>query len=160
MNSMSTLDDLKKLVGVEGKPLTIKIEKGMVKNFAEAIGDTNPIWQDEEYAQKSKYGGAIVPPGLFCALMMFVLPVSEAKKVPSILAEMPLESERVLDAGTEWEFILPVRIGEVITSTTKLVNVRGREGKMGKMLFLVAETIFKNQSGEAVAKSRATFAYY
>jgi acyl dehydratase len=156
----SNIEDLKKSIGIEGKPLVMEIEKGMIKKFANAIGDTNPLWQDEEYAQKTKYKGIIAPPGIFCAIMMFMPVTSEPKEAPSLLPGGPLPLERVLDGGAEWEFISPVKLGETITSTTKLTRVLKREGKMGKMVFLALETIFKNQENKIVAKSHATIINY
>jgi acyl dehydratase len=33
-----------------------------ILKFAEGIGDTNPLWADEEYAAKTRYGSVIAPP--------------------------------------------------------------------------------------------------
>ena len=40
---------------------SMPIEKGHIMMFARAIGDENPIYYDEEYAQ-DKLGGIIAPP--------------------------------------------------------------------------------------------------
>ena len=155
-----SLDELKRLTGTESKPLVVEIEKGIIKKFAEAIGDANPLWQDEEYAKKTKYGGIIAPPELFCATMMQSPIPTQTGALPPLLPEVPLPLEWVLDGGAEWEFLLPVRPGDIITSTTKLVHVSGREGKLGKMVFFILETTHKNQRGETVARSRSTIINY
>jgi acyl dehydratase len=56
-----TLDDLRKQLGKEAPPVTIEIEKGMIRRFVHAVDDPNPLWRDEEYASKSKYGNIIAP---------------------------------------------------------------------------------------------------
>lgn len=33
-----------------------------IRKFADGIGDPNPLWCDEEYARKSKYGSIVAPP--------------------------------------------------------------------------------------------------
>ena len=33
-----------------------------IRNFAEAVGDNNPLWIDEEYAVKSRFGMITAPP--------------------------------------------------------------------------------------------------
>jgi acyl dehydratase len=33
-----------------------------IRKFADGIGDPNPLWCDEEYAKKSKYGSIVAPP--------------------------------------------------------------------------------------------------
>ena len=50
----------------------------------------------------------------------------------------------------------PVQAGDVITATTKVVDIYEREGRLGKMLFVISETTYKNQDGEIVAKARNT----
>ena len=45
--------------------------KDAIRHWADAIGDLNPLWRDEEYARKTLYGGLIAPPTwLFSTTMM------------------------------------------------------------------------------------------
>ena len=44
------------LVGRRSRPVVNWVERGAVRRFAEAIGDPNPLYLDEEAAQKSRYG--------------------------------------------------------------------------------------------------------
>ena len=54
--------EMKAAIGVESEPRTSEVEKGAIIKFAEAIGDTNPIYNDEAAARESRYGGLIAPP--------------------------------------------------------------------------------------------------
>jgi acyl dehydratase len=154
------VEDLQKKVGTEGKPVRLEIEKCLVRRYVEAVGDNNPLWQDEEYARGTSYGGIIAPPWLLCALMATFPTVSQAKTLPSAVPEVTLPRERVLDGGGEWEFSLPLRLGDTITARTKLGKVFEREGRIGKMLFFVYETKYTNQRGELVARSSSTLINY
>ena len=40
--------------------------------FAEGIGDPNPLWSDEEYARKTRYGSIIAPPSFVWATLAHV----------------------------------------------------------------------------------------
>jgi acyl dehydratase len=144
-----TMEEVKKMVGKEGEVTVVEIEKGLVKKLAESVGDTNPLWQDEEYAQKTKYGGIIASPGLLITALM-----------SGNYVEVPLPCEHKLASGGEWEFFAPIRVGDTITSTVKVADVTEREGKAGKMVFVTQEFTHRNQKGEIVAKSRgAIFGY-
>lgn len=44
------------------KPSMVEVEKGMIRGFAQAIGDSNPLWQDENYARRNRYSSIIAPP--------------------------------------------------------------------------------------------------
>ena len=141
------MDELRDAVGREGKSVVVEVDKSLVRRFAEAVGDGNPLWQDERYAKASKYGGMVVPPYFFCASMM-----SGSGGRPEVL----LPFDRMLDGGGDWEFLASVKVGDVITSTTRFADLREKDGKTGKMLFLTFETVHKNQHDDVVAKSRGT----
>ena len=46
--------EMKDAIGVESDPVVYQIEKGAILRFAEAIGDTNPIFNDDNEASKTK----------------------------------------------------------------------------------------------------------
>lgn len=56
-------DKLEKMIGVSSEPLIFKIEEGVIQRCARAIGDPNPLFNDADYANKSKYGRMICSPG-------------------------------------------------------------------------------------------------
>ena len=130
-------------VGVESEPITYDIEKGHIARFAEAIGDENPVYNDEIAARNSRYGGIIAPPTFYRALKPGELPKT---------AESPFS--RNLDAGSDWEYFEPIRPGDRITVTIKLANVVEREGRLGKMIIITRETKYVNQLGQIVATQK------
>lgn len=138
---------IKASIGAEAEPFTYVVEKGAIKKFATAVGDPNPLWQDEAYARKTRYGGIIAPPTFFRLFRPIRFPV-----------ERPYA--RLLDGGSEWEYFEPVRPGDTITGTIKLAGVAEREGRVGKMLILVWEITYKNQFGAIVATQRSTSISY
>lgn len=142
------IENLRNAIGKEGKPSIIHIESHMVKSFIDAIEDPNPLWLDEEYARKTPYKGTIMPP-----MMLVTSMLSGGGTRPEL---PPILLTRVLDGGGEWEFFAPISVGDSLTITTKLKNIRETEGKLGKMLILIFETTHKNQKGEVVARSQGT----
>ena len=149
-------DELRKLVGVPGEPIIYKVEEGAIKRYAEAIGDPNPLYSDEEYAAKSKYGSLISPPGFTGwptkTNMEGKLPLL---KVVDSLYEAGAPP-RILDGGGEMEFFLPIRAGDTLVATIKISDMTEKETKSGKMIFTVIETTFLNQHNNVVAIYRNT----
>ena len=143
-------DEMKKQLGVKGTPTVLEVEKGLIRMVADAIDDPNPLWQDEEYAKKSKYGSIIAPPAMLCN--------ARAGTGRGIQLKSPFL--RVLAGGDELEYILPIKSGDVITSVSHIAEYNEREGKKGKMLFTIMETTYKNQKDEVVAISRSTYISY
>ncbi len=156
MNQDSVItDEMRSMIGVESEPSIFEIEKGAIRRWVEAIGDPNPLYHDEEYAKKTKYAGIIAPPGF---LYNYAYPVKVGKPAPHVKSPF----WRGLDGGEEYEFFKPVRAGEVVTATAKLVDLYERQGRLGigKMLFQVEEITHRNQSGEVLAKTRKTNIFY
>ena len=144
--------ELRSLLGVEVGPNVYEIERGMIKKFAEAIDDDNPLWQDEDYAKQARYGNIVTPPTFLACLRLDELLDQQ------MAAECSLT--RFLDGGKELEYFQPITVGDIISVSGKVVDLEEREGKRGKMLFIVSELIYKNQRGEIVAKARNILVRY
>ena len=139
-----TIEEIKSKIGVVEEPQICDIEKGMIRQFILAIDDPNPLWQDEEHAGKSKYGGIIAPP-------TFIPTIGFGQFLQQIV---PLVGTAI-HGSTELECYLPVRAGDTITVTTKIANVRERRSKeMGKMVFVTFDITYENQRQEMVARCR------
>jgi len=136
-------EELRSKIGIESAPEVYEIEKGMIRRFVLAIDDPNPLWQDEKYARKSRYGGIIAPP-------TFVLTIG-FDELQQVLESIPYGG--LLHGSTELECYQPVRPGDTITVTTKITNIRERQDrKMGRMVFVTLDITYKNQRQELVAK--------
>lgn len=140
----------KSLLGKEFPGPTWGIEKGKIKEFAIAVEDPNPIFRDEAAAKAAGFP-SIPAPLTFLVTEIFYFD----EKI--VRPDYKVDLRRILDGGTEFEYLKPVVAGDTITSNTKVVEIYEKSGKRGgTMTFLVAETSFKNQKGEVCVKSRGT----
>ena len=55
-------DEVSKQIGTNGEIRTYDVERGAIRRFAEAIGDPNPLFNDEREARKTRFGGMIASP--------------------------------------------------------------------------------------------------
>ncbi|MCK4368376.1 MAG: MaoC family dehydratase N-terminal domain-containing protein [Dehalococcoidales bacterium] len=131
----SGIEKLKSKIGVEWQPREYEIGREMIRRFARAVGDPNPLWQD----------GAIAPP-------TFILAIGFEQFVDDLMSLAPFNT--VLMGGTELECYQPIGLGDVITTIFKISNLRERQGKMGRMAFMTFDSSYKNQKQELVAKCR------
>ncbi len=129
------IDRLKNKLGVEWEPRSYQIEREMIRRFARAIGDPNPLWQD----------GVIAPP-------TFVLAIGFEQFVDELMSLAAFGT--VLMGGTELECYHPIRLGDVITVVFKISGLRERQGKMGKMAFMTFGSTYRSQGQELVARCR------
>jgi acyl dehydratase len=129
------IESLKGRIGVEWAPRSYPIEQDMIRRFARAIGDPNPLWQD----------GIIAPP-------TFILAIGGEQFMDDV---MSLASFRtLLMGGTELEFYHPISPGDEITVIFKISSLRERQGQMGRMAFMTFDSSYKDQKQELVAKCR------
>ena len=145
-------EELRKMIGISSEPIIFEIEEGAIQRYAQAIGDSHPLFNDIENAGKNKYGRLMCPPGF--TGWPIKGGISFIKLVESLIkAGAP---PRLLDGGVEFEFLVPIGAGDVLTATTKIAKMTERETKMGKMMFTKVETTFLNKDGAVALKSWST----
>lgn len=137
--------DLKKRMGVVWKParpyFNTSATRDTISHFCDGIGDTNPLYVDEAYAQKTKYGRLAAPP----CFLYSVYWAAQGRGMPGIHA---------WHSGDEWEFYQPIFEGDRFTYTNELVDVQVKESAMaGKTVIQYHDIRYYNQRGELVAKA-------
>jgi len=145
-------DKMKQLVGKKLSPVTFEIEKGALKNTADAIGDPNPLWQNEEYARNSKYGSIIASPTFLLSL--------KVNEMVTFINEIDCPLKRLLNGGCTIEYLQPIKAGDTITVAAELADLQERAGKAGQMLFMIFKLTFTNQRDEPVARLQNTVIKY
>jgi acyl dehydratase len=153
MAAFVVTDSLKQLIGQKEKPVVFKIEEGAIQRYARAVGDSNPLFNDVEYASQSKWGRVMAPPGftgwpIASGFDMFKL----FEKLAAAGAPMGL-----LDGGVEYDFLTPIGDGDILIMEIKIAAIEGRETKMGPTMVTTIESTFTNQRGAVALITRNTF---
>jgi acyl dehydratase len=157
-------EDVSRFIGNKGASSVFEVEREAIRRFADSVGDPNPLYWDEDYARKSKHGSIIAPPGFLSAPWFAGRPRKWAGRGESAPDEsagvraaiVKAGYGRILDGGIEYEFFKAVKAGDTIESSSVIADITVREGRTGKMAFLVTETTYTNQDGEVVARARST----
>jgi len=157
-------EEVTKFIGQSIGTTIFEVEKEPIRRFADAVDDPNPLYWDEEYAKKSRYGSIIAPPGFISAPWFANRPTKWPKRgattVETELGPAPALTEigynRLLDGGMEYEFFCPVKAGDTITASTVIKDIIERTGTAGKLAFVIREITYTNQDGAVVAKARQT----
>ena len=108
-----------------------------VELFTEITGDKNPIHYDAELAEKSPFGGLIVQGGVTTGLLNAV-----------VAEDLPGPGTVFLE--TSWRFVKAVRVGETITASVKVEEIRDDKP------ICRLETIVRNADGENCVVGTAT----
>lgn len=137
----------KSLIGRESEPVVHEVEKGMIRRFAEALGDPNPIYVDEEAARAAGFPGLVAPP-TFPA----VLAVNDRFR-----HSLDLGTRSLLLGEQTIEYGRPVVAGDRITVRSRVAEVQEKAGPSGPMDVIAIEDEGRAADGELVFRSRETF---
>ena len=150
-------EDVLAMIGVE-KVRQYDVTERDIKRFAQAIGETNPVHFDEGYAKSTRHGAIVAPP-LFC--QMFTFEDVPQNRLPSdgspIEIDVPVPAQRTVGGGSSYEIFQWVKAGDKIIAKSSLKDVFVKNGKSGRLYFIVVCTEFSNQKNELVAKEIATY---
>lgn len=135
-------------IGTDSGERRIDVEKSQLKLFCQAIGETNPIYFDDEAARAAGYRGAVAPP-TFAQTLDFLQP-PELNIVIDVL-NAPLN--RLLHGEQQFDYFAPICAGDTITLSTRLADIYDKKG--GALEFIVLETTLHNQNDELCAKTRS-----
>ena len=156
-------DEMRAIIGKEAEPLTVEVDKTAIRWFARAVGHTDLIFYDEDYAKSKGHRSLVVPPGfLGHAIHTPDKPTNivgnSVKRPPAIPG---LKLMRILNGGTEFEYYgEDICAGDTLKSVSKIADLRERTGGLGKMLILTTESNFYNAAGKLVATERGTGIMY
>lgn len=113
------------------------------------------IFWDEAYASTTHWGGVIAPR----EFNPFAWP---ARRPAAVLSQSATRGvgERGMNGGQTEIYGAPIRPGDVISSTSALVRLDERTGKLGLMLYRYTDVVWTNQEQEFVKRRTSVMIQY
>jgi acyl dehydratase len=125
---------------------TYAVGREKVREYAHAVGETDPLHLDPEAARTAGYADVVAPP-------MFAAVYSVPALVPALLdPEVGIDFARMVHGAQEFSWHAPVVAGDEIGTEAALEESSERGG----MRFFVFTTRSVNQRGELVCEGRWT----
>jgi len=129
-----------KAVGKTYPPQTYAVGREKVREYAHAVGETNPVHLDVDAARAAGYADVVAPP-------MFAVVYSAKSMAPAVLdPDVAINLALMVHGGQEFVWGEPVVAGDEIATTATVKDISERDGKG----FYVFETVSTNQDGDAV----------
>ncbi|HEX9774522.1 MAG TPA: MaoC family dehydratase N-terminal domain-containing protein [Actinomycetota bacterium] len=122
-----------------------EVGRERIKEFAQAIGETNPVYTDEKAAKAAGYPDIIAPP-TFLTVLNF-------RYSPQVIGDpdLGLDYSRVVHGEQSYELHRPVVPGMRLVGEPTITDITAR----GKNEFFTVEAAISTESGESVATARA-----
>ncbi|MFC1995844.1 MaoC family dehydratase N-terminal domain-containing protein [Chloroflexota bacterium] len=130
--------------GFHGGILHKHVTHDMIRDYAAAIGDPNPLWSDPDYAKNTRWGGIIAPPTFeFCLGFPF--------DVPEIF---PVGGVSLFDAGATIESFQVIRPGDEFTARDIYLGIKEktRPDRRFRVFLQQNDRMYYNQRGEKVVR--------
>jgi acyl dehydratase len=128
------------VIGKTYPPTTYAVGREKVREYALAVGESNPLHLDVEAARAAGHDDVIAPP-------MFAVVFAMPAVAPAMFdPEVGIDFARLVHAGQEFTWGPLVVAGDEIETTATVSDVTERAGSG----FFVFETTSVNQRGETV----------
>ncbi len=129
-----------KAVGKTFPTTTYAVGREKIKEYALAVGETNPLHLDHEAARKAGYADVVAPP-------MFAVVFKSPAMAPAIFdADVGMNFALMVHGGQEFRWGPLVVAGDEIRTTVTVKSIEERDGKG----FYVFESVSVNQRDETV----------
>jgi acyl dehydratase len=133
-------------VGKTYEPVTYAVGREKIREYARAVGETDPVYTDVETARAAGYADVVAPP-------MFAVVYSAPSVGPPIFdPEVGINFAMMVHGGQQFEWGALVVAGDEITTTTTVKDISERDGRG----FYVFESLSTNQRGEQVCRGTWT----
>ena len=125
---------------------TVDVEKGRLRFFAKAIGQTDPVYSDDAAARDAGHPALPVPPTfLFCLEM-------DAPNPAAVRELLGIDIGRVLHGEQHFTYHAMAYAGDRLSFEQRIADIYDK--KNGALEFVVRETRVTNQHGALVAALR------
>ena len=133
-------------VGKTYPPTLYAVGREKIKEYAHAVGETNPLHLDHEAARSAGYRDVVAPP-------MFCVVYSSRSVAPALFdPEVGINFAMMVHGGQEFVWGPLVQAGDEITTTASVKSIEERAGNG----FFVFESESVNQDGETVCRGTWT----
>ena len=129
------------VIGVDVPVGSHRITKKEIVAYANAMGETNPLYLDEKAAKAGPYGAIIAPPGFYHSIRL--------KQMPDIKLKFGDRNSGFI-SGQSIEYFEPIRAGDTISATAQVADVYAKTGRTGTLVFVIRRTTYTNQHGRTV----------
>ena len=138
------------------------VNQPMIRHWATALEDHNPVYTDAQFAASSRFGGIVAPPLM---LQTWTMPTPKITGIaarggsPVEGGENPLTTLdeagfiATLATNSEFEIVRYLRPGEVITSTMVIESVSDKkQTRIGPGYFITWVTTYCDEQGAVVGR--------
>lgn len=133
----------KEFIGKRSKSVANIVERGAVRDFATALGDSHPLYIDEEFAKQTIYKKNIAPP-TFPRVFNY-----------GLIEGLQLPSSGLIHGEQVFHYKRPLVVGEKVHCYIKIEDYFIKSAKTGTLSFLVTKSVGEDSHGQTIFTSKS-----
>jgi acyl dehydratase len=137
----------KKWIGHDVGASVLAVERGRLRFFAKAIGETAPVYTDESAAHDAGYADLPAPPTFLFAAEL------DSGAMFGLLEMLGVPAQKVLHGEQSFEYLGPMVAGDTVTVSSRIKDIYDKRN--GALEFIEIESRAVNQHGDPVARMRS-----
>jgi hydroxyacyl-ACP dehydratase HTD2-like protein with hotdog domain len=133
------IDSMREWIGKE-RAADLGVLDGLtIRRYARAVGETNPLYYDSDFARSHGYDDIIAPPNFAVSVLDWSegSPNEELRhdgtEADVTMPGVPSSGYRLMGGGEDMTFHRPIHPGQHLTLTTSLREVELRQSRSGPM---------------------------
>jgi acyl dehydratase len=141
-------------VGVTLEPISVPIERGRIRFFAQVLGETDPIHFDVEAARAAGHPDLVATPSFIMAIEADATEERMRRGQTSLLDVVKADFRYLLHGDERYFYQGAIYAGEEVSLATKVLEFYDKKG--GAMEFVTIESTLAHETRGILMRSQRT----
>ena len=138
----TAIDEARQLIGVplrrDRMQWNTVATSDAIRQFADGVGDYNPLWRDQAHATQTRWGGILAPPSFLYSVDATIV----APKLPGV---------QWIYAGTKWRWYDVIRLNDEFDVSAMFTKIEEKTGRrFGLWVLQTGEITYSRKDGTLI----------
>lgn len=149
--------EMERRVGKSHRHYLGTVDGRMIRRYALAIGELNPIYYDQDAAREAGFAGLVAPPNMLSAIVEWGTGADERDLTADGVARGAATGGlRIMGAGEQMILLRPVTEGVELFAEETVEKVEAKHGRSGALVFVTVRHDFVDAEGTVYNCNRRT----
>ena len=140
--------------GMSTAPVSVEVERGRIRFFAQVLGETDPLFTDVEAARAKGHPDIAAPPSFFMVIEALADEALRRQGDQSVVELVGGDFRYLLHGDEHYSYEGLIYAGDTVSLSTRIVDFYDRKG--GAMEFAVLEGLITHAERGVLVRAKRT----
>ena len=140
--------------GMSAPPVTVTVERGRIRFFAQVLGETDPVHTDLRHARSQGHPDLVAPPSFFMVIEAAANEERRGTGEPGLVDLIGCDFRYLLHGDEQYNYEGLIYAGDDVTLTSTIVDFYDKKG--GAMEFVTIESVLSHAERGVLVRSKRT----